>query len=141
MKSFFALRKIAFGETVMAEITSKDVKIFGKVLKRLGQLIEEHPEKLLDLLVAPEKQEPDEVPLSESVRFPELDDISIFEMAKNMSREELLSYLQRYDVEQLRHLIRRFRFGALKSRSAQVLAEHIADQAMKRAVDVFKSHE
>jgi hypothetical protein len=127
----------------MADIKSKDVESFGKVLKRLGQILEEHPEKLLDLLALSEKEshESPEAVAAEDTKYPGLDELPIFEMAKSKSRPELLAYLGQYNVEQLRYLIRRFRFGALKSKSAQVLAEHIADQAMKRSVDVFTSHE
>lgn len=127
----------------MADIKIKDVESFGRVLKRLGQFLEEHPEKLLDLLASSEKErhESRDAVSAEDAKHPALDDLPIFEMAKSKSRQELLAFLCQYDVEQLRYLIRRFRFGALKSKSPQVLAEHIADQAMKRSVDVFTSHE
>lgn len=127
----------------MADIKIKDVESFGRVLKRLGQFLEEHPEKLLDLLTSFEKEryESRDAVSAEEGRHPELDELPIFEMAKTKSRQELLAFLCRYNVEQLRYLIRRFRFGALKSKSPQSLAEHIADQAKKRTVDVFTSHE
>jgi len=136
----------------MADIKIKDVESFGRVLKRLGQFLEENPEQLLALLASSKRERKKERPKSrdavsaenerhEYESHPELDDLPIFEMAKSKGRQELFAFLCRYDVEQLRYLIRRFRFGALKSKLPQVLAEHIADQAVKRAVDVFTSHE
>lgn len=134
----------------MADITSKDVESFGKVLQAIGRFCEDNPRRVLEFLsrddrmhhtTAVSESKSDKSDKNDDPHLGELIDLNIFEIAKEKSRDELLSFLQKYDLEQLRYIIRRNRFGALKSKSVEVLADHIADQVLKRGVDVFKSHE
>lgn len=131
----------------MADITAKDIEAFGRVLKAIGHLCEENPKRVIQLLHKidtadpPEVQDSSEPPQSGDSRFADLEKLNIFEFAKGKSRDDLMTFFQKFDVEQLRYLTRRNRFGAVKTKSSQVLVEHLVDQVMKRLVDVFKTHE
>lgn len=124
----------------MADITIKDVESFGKVLKALGQLCEDKPGRLLNL-IATNPVEPAEKATADGQHFAELRELDLFQLASAKDRVDLMADLQKYDVEQLRFLLRKYRFGSIKSKSPQVLLEHLVDQVLKRGVDVFKSHE
>jgi hypothetical protein len=139
----------------MSDITSKDIESFGRVLQLIGQLCMDNPKQVLSLLFHADsvdtgppqrkqtgkpgqKSDPQDLTASHLTDVAEL---NIFAIAKDMERAPLLTFLRRFDTEQLRFLIRRYRFGALKSKSADDMAEHIADQVLKRRVDVFKMHD
>ena len=120
------------------DIKESDIEAFGRVLRAIGELCEREPSRVVDLLWAPRRTAKSRKSLRGNV---ELDNLDLFEFAKGKSREELMTYFGRYDVEELRYLIRRYRFGVLKNKSWQALANHLANQIEKRQIDVFKTHE
>ncbi len=67
--------------------------------------------------------------------------LDLWQLARSKTRDELLAYLEMYDVDSLRSLIRRYYLGTIKSKSVPTLAAHIADIVSKRSVDVFLKHE
>jgi hypothetical protein len=132
----------------MSHITRRDVEGFGKVLVQLGRLLQEQPDKLIELIA--EVDTPSEPPRTAQQRerrsdtgedpYLELTNLPLFEMAKGKTREELLAQFRKYDIDQLRHIVRHFRLGSLKTKSQQVILEHLVDQLAKRSVDVFLEH-
>lgn len=132
----------------MSHITRRDVEGFGKVLVQLGRLLQDQPERLVELLAEVETPSEPPRPAQQAERksdpgddpYPELTKLPLFEMARGKTRDELLDQLRKYDMDQLRLIVRHFRLGSLKTKSHQVLLDHIVDQLAKRSVDVFLEH-
>jgi len=131
----------------MSHITRNDVEGFGKVLVQIGRLLQEHPEKLVELLTADTlsessgaAQQGERNPNAREEPYADLTKLPLFEMAKGKTREELLDLFRPYDMDQLRHIVRHFRLGSLKTKSQHVLLDHLVDQLVKRSVDVFLEH-
>jgi hypothetical protein len=132
----------------MSQITRRDVEGFAKVLVHLGRLLQEHPEKLVELLDESAPSEPSPAAQTQGERkpsagedpYPELTNLPLFESAKGKTREELLEQFRKYDMDQLRHIVRHFRLGSIKTKSQQTLLDHLVDQLAKRSVDVFLEH-
>jgi hypothetical protein len=72
----------------------------------------------------------------------EIESILIHEIAKDKTKEELISYLKEYNSEQLRHLVKFFHLGAIgNKKSVSSLATYIAEEVKKRSIDVFRDNE
>lgn len=123
------------GDT-MAKISEKDVTVFMKVLKEVLSLYEKKPESLVKLLASTIETDTNKLTDSEKEL---VNDFDLFGMAKTSTLEEILEKLNSFSLNELKHIQKKYSFGGSQLRTAKAIAEHIADQAKKRSVDVFKN--
>jgi hypothetical protein len=115
---------------------SSDLVRLARALKALAVICERYPEEMLELM-----NDRSHGPRSEqSAPSERAENTDLFRKA-GMPAAELRSELSVFDLNDLKYLIRKFRLGAIKSRSRDILIEHIADQVSKRGIDVFTGHE
>jgi hypothetical protein len=63
---------------------------------------------------------------------------NLYEMARSLEYEGLLSELNKFNLDQLKHIAKTYFLGGSNIKKHNRLAEYIADQAKKRTTDVFK---
>jgi len=129
----------------MNNISTEEIKTFGKILGLVGKLIEKDPELIVNLLKSSNKgkEGADKSSKSSEVKtlsLNGLDTTLLFDMAKEKSKEELINILKKHDANQLRSVIKQLSFGSIRSKSIPMLSEYIADQLKKRTTDVFRNH-
>jgi hypothetical protein len=122
----------------MNNLTKKEIQIFGKVLAKIGGIIEKNPSFLLDAIgnVNDSKISHEKEAISAKV-----ESLNLFERFKNIKKSEIESELLRFNREELKFLIKKHSFGSSKLSSVEKLAEYIADQVFKRSTDVFIGQE
>ncbi|ADW19222.1 hypothetical protein Despr_3089 [Desulfobulbus propionicus DSM 2032] len=126
----------------MSNISKNDIKIFGKVLQALGEIIVSKPEILMSILdkeveaeAPPQaKEKPHGLPSA-------MKDTDLFSFSKNHNKEEIIALLNELTVDELKQIISHYSLGYTKLKSKEKISEYIADQFKKRTTDVFLKHE
>lgn len=123
----------------MSDITRKDLESFLKVLSRIKSIAEKEPGTLLDFISS---HEPREDESAEDFSLPnDLNPLTLYDIAKERSKDEMVDYLSKYNLGQLRAIIKTLKFGYNRSKTKATLSEYIADQLKKRTTDVFREHQ
>lgn len=121
-------------------ISPKDIQGFGRVLEAVGQLLQERPDLLMSLLAhptsTPKNQEAEDPISSAKVKA-----FSLFDFARSNDEETLITRLREFSQDELRMLLKRYHLGGSKLSSKDAIVRHIAEQSLKRTVDVFRDKE
>ena len=65
------------------------------------------------------------------------DKVDLYKCARSMNLEELTSYLSQFSADELKRLLRKYRLGCTRLKSAQSIARHMAETLKVRTTDVF----
>lgn len=121
------------------KISDKDIKSFAKVLIKIGEILQENPQILTQLI---EKESPDKPDNELSKEEQEkLESIKIFEITREKNKDEIMNLFKEYNDKELRYIINFNNMGSSKAKSVQTLSEYIANFITKRTTDVFRDHE
>lgn len=121
------------------KISDKDIKSFAKVLIKIGEILQENPQILTQLI---EKESPDKPDNELSKEEQEkLESIKIFEITREKNKDEIMNLFKEYNDKELRYIIKFNKMGSSKAKSVQTLSEYIANFITKRTTDVFRDHE
>jgi len=115
-------------------ISKKDIEIFGRVLKEIGESITNDPEKILALINSKKNSD------KQLDRGKEIEGTNFYELSKNKNDVELVDYFKSYDIKELKYIIKILKFGYNRSKSKETLLQYIIDQIKKRTTDVFREH-
>lgn len=124
-------------EDSMSDLTRNDIESFLKVFDVLLRTAKNNPDLILNFINLGQAQK---APKAKQTDFSKVKDFDLYKEAKDKSNLELINELkQKFNVEELRFLIKELRLGSVPSKSIDSLAEYIADQAIKRTTDVFQN--
>lgn len=126
----------------MANITKRDVQIFGRVLKAIGEAVESNPEMILTVIEMKHESEKPAIRIETSSSFSEkVQNADLYTYVKEHNGNELAEYLRSFSADELKELIKKYNFGYTKLKAVDSIADYIADQLKKRTTDVFMQHE
>jgi hypothetical protein len=126
----------------MTNITKKDIFTFCKVLKALSEALESNPEYFQKIIENSKVKFNNDGKNDLSAGHQEKSDSSdLYSLAKELSYEDLLAFLKKSNVDELKGIIKKYNFGYSKLRSVESLSKYIAEQLKKRTTDVFLKHE
>ncbi len=122
----------------MSNINDKDLQTFFEVLKKLQKIYESDKSSFMYFIgrtvVGDKKKTGD----SSTVNNEALNTINLFDMAKSMSKEEMIDKLMQFNIKELKILQKKYNLGGSNIKSQKGIVEYIVDQMQKRSVDVFK---
>ncbi len=126
----------------MNNISKSDIKIFGKVLKSIGERLSTNPELLLSILNNDKTKPRKKTAKDNNSTLPSsIDDTDLFSYSKSHSKDEIVQILNDLSIKDLKQIISHYSLGYTKLRSKEKIIEYIADQFKKRTTDVFLKHE
>jgi hypothetical protein len=126
----------------MGSIDKKDLQAFGRVLSILADSFMKEPEKwLIKLESILDLSNKTNGKPREELNVKRLEDFQLYEVAKLVTKDELVIKLKQFNIDELRLILKENKLGYSKLKSVNALAEFIADQANKRTTDVFQHHE
>lgn len=122
----------------MKNITKKDIQSFGKVLAGIGELLNERPEFLIDILANQKKNKSTNSKSIDSFEVSEKAfSFNLFEDLKGKNKDEIFEALSNFTKEDLNYFIKKFNLGYTRYKSSETIADYIADKVSKRNTDVF----
>jgi hypothetical protein len=126
----------------MNNISKTDIKIFGKVLKAIGERFSTNPELLISILNKEETKPKQKTAKNKKSILPSsIDNTDLFSYSKSHSKDEIVKLLNDLNIDELKQRISHYNLGYTKLRSKEKIIEYIADQFKKRTTDVFLKHE
>lgn len=125
----------------MSELSRKNIQAFGKVLKAIGDILEQEPDNLFKLLQQKKGINKHKQSSIKDKVTAKMDDVDLYTFAKQHSLEEMVQYLKQYDAKELKQIIKKYSLGYTKLKSIDSISQYIADQFKKRTTDVFRTHE
>jgi|GEM_PF-1828262 len=124
-------------------LEKKDLEAFGRVLRTLGDSIIKNPEKWFVKLglVLDESVDKASKKSHKEINLEVIQSLQLYDIAKSMNKDELVTKLKQFNVDELKFFVKEYKLGSPKLKSVDSLAEYIADQVKKRTTDVFQHHE
>ena len=121
----------------MNDLTRSDIESFLKVVDILLKTIKNNPDFILDFINSGQVKK---APKTKQIDISKVKDFDLYKEAKEKSKVELIDELkQKFNVEELRFLIKELHLGSVQLKSIDGLADYIADKAIKRTIDVFQN--
>jgi len=114
-----------------------DIKIFGKVLKEIGDIIINNPDDFFDFFdkYSESEKKTNEVEISKEVK-----NLDLILLVKE-NKQNAKGLLSNMSINELRYLIKKNHIGSIKSRANKVLVEYILNHYEQREQREFLNYE